>query len=172
MADIIQHKLGKPFAKGLVFGGYFILGAGILATVTGSLSGLFLVAIGTFASFTTQGILLNYEAREYMDYINILGLKLGKWRSYETYPYLTIMRRKESITGHSRSMGASTTMTEVHYDVFLLSQSHRQKLLIKRLGEKENAKWAAQDLAERLGVEFVAYNPAVSAQTRMRRQRR
>ncbi len=108
----------------------------------------------------------NSDSKVYRGYTSFVGFKTGKWKSYESCPYLAILRRtiarsRTSQLGVTREIGRDT-----YFDIFLLNKTHRVKLLINRQKGQDEAKLLARDLAEKLNVEYVAYNPVLSAKTR------
>jgi len=62
-----------------------------------------------------------------------------------------------------------TTSSEIYFDLFILTKSHRKKIRIGRHESKEEAFNDARVLAEKLGMQIVDYNPEVSAATKARR---
>ncbi len=141
---------------------------GILGFSYNPIFGVILISIGIFVSQSRNGIELNPEQKTYRIYTKFLGLKFGKWHSYEKYPHLSILKRSISTTVYSRAHVAVTTSRNIYYDIFLLSANHRVKLMIQRSFDRETAKKSARHLALQLGVDFVAFNPTISAQTQAR----
>jgi hypothetical protein len=56
------------------------------------------------------------------------------------------------------------------YDITLLDKTHRKKLVIKRMKDKDKTLAEAEVLAQQLGVEYANYNPQISQATRERRR--
>ena len=167
---IIENKFGKSFPQGLVFVGYIFLGIGVLMCVTSPVMGLAIILISAFISFTFSGMEINTYNKSYKDYTLFFGfIKQGKWNSYTNYPYVTILRKNMVTTIHSRGNVASTSTKELVYDITLLDKTHRKKLAIKRMKDKDEALAEAKVLAQKLGVEYADYNPQVSQATRDRR---
>lgn len=153
----------------MVFSGYGILTVGVLITLGNPIIGLLVVLVGGFISFTSTGIQIDVENKKYKHYSSYYGIKQGQWKTLDSYPCLAILQSRQSSTTHSIGNISSITNSENYYDIYLLDKTHRQKLLIKRLKNKEQASKDAKEFAENLGVEFTTYNPVISAKTRSRR---
>lgn len=154
------------FPSHLIVVGYLLMLIGLLILLTNLIVGLALAGIGSFLSFARNGIEFNPTERLYKSYTSYSGLKMGQWKSYKSYPHLAILRRTIARSRTSR-MGVSREVgRDIYYDIFLLDKSHRAKLLVSRQNNPEEAKRKARLLTEHLKVEYVAYNPQLSARTR------
>lgn len=170
MAETIHHKFGSTFPTHILVAGYILMVMGLLIALSYPLAGLSFAFVGTFLSFTKNGMLFNPSTKVYRSYTSYLGIKMGKWQSYESYPHLAILRRTISKSRTSRMGVSKEVARDTFFDIFLLNKTHRVKLLVNRQKGQEEAKQLARDLAQQLGVDYVAYNPMLSARTRgMRR---
>ncbi len=170
MNEIVHHKFGFTFPTHIIIAGYILMVMGLFIALTYLVAGLSFAFVGTFLSFTKNGILFNPTAKTYRSYTSYLGIKMGKWQSYESYPFLAILRRTISKSRTSRMGVSKEVARDTYFDIFLLNKTHRVKLLINRQKGQDEAKLLARDLAEKLNVEYVDYNPVLSAKTRgMRR---
>ena len=168
---VIENKFGKAFPQGLVFAGYIFLGLGVLMCLASPLLGVIVILISALICFTYSGMEINTHNQTYKDYTSFFGfIKQGTWYSYSNYPYVTILRKNMVTTIHSRGNVASTVSKELVYDITLLDKTHRKKLVIKRMKDKDNALAEANVLAQQLGVEYASYNPQISQATRERRR--
>ncbi len=170
MTEIVHHKFGYTFPKHILIAGYILMLMGALLILAYPIAGTSFMIVGTFLSFTKNGMLFNPANKTYRGYTSYLGIKMGKWQPYSSYPYLAILRRTISKSSTSR-MGVSKEVgRDTYFDIFLLNKTHRVKLLINRQKGQDEAKQLARDLAQKLEVEYVAYKPVLSAKTRgMRR---
>jgi hypothetical protein len=170
-SSIIENKFGKLFPQGLVFAGYIFLGLGVLMCLAVPLLGMVVILISAFICLTFSGMEINTRNKTYKDYTSFFGfIKQGKWNSYANYPYMTILRKNMVTTIHSRGNVASSTSKELVYDITLLDKTHRKKLVIKRMKDKDKTLAEAEVLAQQLGVEYANYNPQISQATRERRR--
>lgn len=169
---LIDNSFGKTFTPAMVVMGYLLIAMGVFGFVSSPLVGGIIILLGIFFSLSVNGIQLVSERKVYRTYTNILGMKFGKWESYEKYPQISILKRSISTVAYSRANTPSTTSRNTFYDIFLLTTNHRSKLMIQRSTDKETAKESALHLADQLGVEYVLFNPTISAKTQMRRSSR
>jgi hypothetical protein len=133
-------------------------------------AGVVIVIVGCLLSFTPWGTQLDPEKKLYRTYTSLLGLKTGKWSSLKSYPFIAILSGRTSETIHGGRTPASVTISEKYYDIYLLSASHRDRLLVKRFKDSEQSKKEIRTFAKQLGVEIVAFNPKVSQATRHRKR--
>ena len=84
---------------------------------------------------------------------------------------MTILTLQEGLTVRSRS-SVSMTLVESYYGVYLLTSSHRTKVLVNKFKNLEKAKEFITQTAMELNKEYVQYNPVISERTRMRRSNR
>ena len=86
-------------------------------------------------------------------------------------PYLTVLRGKSGTTIYSQS-NRSTTFVEERYEVCLLNESHRKKVVVKKFETEQAALEYCKTISGELNREIVTYNPVVSEATRNRRMSR
>jgi hypothetical protein len=165
----LDGKLGPLFPPTLRFVGKIVLGAGLLSIAFIPLIGLFLFLVGGFIGFGVSGVMLYPSEALYQEYIGLFGLRYGKKKSYLQYPYLSVMRTKVTSSAYSRSNRSAVTGADLYYDVYLLSESHRERILLRRYSSQFEAKEKAQELGVVLSKKVVMYNPKVSAETQKRR---
>jgi len=168
-AEIINNKFGKAFPPAMAFSGYVILAAGIVLMWENFWYGLLIAVVGGLICFTKSGVLIDCSNKRYKDYSSFYGIKQGKWESVTPYPFIAILHRNISTTAFSQGNRPGTTGSNIYYDIFLLNNTHRKKVLIKRLKDKEGAITEAKELAVKLDLEMTNYNPVVSSKTRVRR---
>lgn len=165
---MIDLKTGKLFSKPLIFAGYILMLLGLLSIV--SILGIILLLIGILISFGTTGVSIDPTGKRLKEYSRVFGYKWGEWKSYKDYPFIAVLRRKESSTVYSRSQ-VSTTELNTYFDINLMNVSHRKKVILTRLKGVDEAEKKAKELCELLEVEYTKYNPVISAKTRARRRR-
>lgn len=157
---IIKNSLGKAFTAPAVFGGYLFLALGVIAALTGSLIGLGIALLGAFIVFTSNGVIIDVSNKKIKTYTSYFGIKTGAWKALSDFPFVCIFKSNKSYTALSR---ANVAMTDkiTSYDVFLLTEKHREKYLIKNVPTEESAIQYAKQIASILGIELVKYNPVV-----------
>lgn len=169
---LIDNSFGKTFTPAMVVMGYLVIAFGAIGILANPIVGVIFIFVGVFFALSKNGIQIVSDRKVYRTYTNILGMKFGKWQSWEKYPYLSILKRSISTVAFSRANIATTTSENTYYDIFLLTANHRGKFMIQRSTDKETAKAAALDLASKLNVEYVTYSPTISAKTQARRTNR
>ncbi len=146
---------------------------GVFALLTGG-PGLFVGPVITLmalfaltSKFGTEISLANNYIREYG---SVFGIKSGKWESSLMLPDLCVLKiGKTQSVANSRTGGIGTDMDVSKNEVYLLSANHRKKILIKTCDSKAKAVAFAEDLAQKMGKNFVEFNPKISEQTKARR---
>jgi len=162
--DLIDNNTGKAFPPPAVFAGYIFLVLSPVAIYSNPFVGLLLALAGGFVSFTSTGVQIDPSKRKFREYTSYFGVKKGLWQTLDKYPFLAIMGRTQSYTTYSRGQVALTDR-EKFIDICLLSKSHRQNVMIKRLRDRDQATKDAKELAEKLNLELTKYNPPVSKKT-------
>ena len=118
--------------------------------------------------FTTYGIRFNLPTQKYKEYTSVLGIKLGKWKSYQSFSFLTILRSKQVGTHKFGGFIPFGRYEVVDYDIYLLNKTHLRRIMVGTYDDEEKANRKAQELAGALGMEMVRYNPAGSKRIRRR----
>ena len=157
---MIDNKIEKLFPPNVVFIGYIIIVFSLIIFFnkeTMAIS-LLLLLVGVLMSFTSIGIKIDVEKKIYKRYTNFYGVKYGKWISYEEYPYLGILSRNIGYSMFSRAQ-VKTTITNKCYEIYLMSENHRVRHIIKRFDNKNIATKEAERLENELKLKLVVYNP-------------
>ncbi|MBI1307179.1 MAG: hypothetical protein GC181_11305 [Bacteroidetes bacterium] len=166
----ITNRLSSAFPPPLVVFGYIFLAGGLYLLLSGYLiAGLIIMLIGGITGFTFNGVQINPDKKVFREYSSYFGIKIGSWRDFSEYPFITVMILRESYTIRTRTL-LESKVTEEGYKVVLLNHTHQKKLTIAKVKGKEIALEMANDLASKLPVEYADYNPPISAQTRARRR--
>jgi hypothetical protein len=164
--EVTDIYFRKSFPKGLARLGYILVGLSILLLCIGwFISGVILAGIGGFFCFSFSGILIDYANKEAKHYTSLYGYKKGIWVSLKNYPFIGILRSKSSI--RANSFVSQMSYSEISFDIYLLSKSHRDRFLLKTLTDEITAKVEAKEFALRLGVDYANYNPV--AKSRLKR---
>ncbi len=181
-SELIDNNIGKgnpeityshgpnfgvaPMALGVVLmfmGVLMILSSMVVAIFIGI--GIFLA--GSMLSTSRSGVQLDFSNELYREYTTFLFIKIGKWKSLNYFPYLSILKANKSnrasdITGLNR-----TVHTQENLGIYLLNRTHRKKMLLKRVGmDMAKAKIEANKLEEKVDKEVVRFNPKVVSRRR------
>ena len=89
-----------------------------------------------------------------------MGLKYGKWLELDKFPFLTILTANKTNKSSDITGLNSVVYTKEAYGVYLLTNSHRKRVLIMRCqGGFEHAKLEAERIADIMNKEIVAFSP-------------
>lgn len=119
--------------------------------------------------FGKLGVELLPEQGSYREFTKIFGLRFGKPKSFKDFPFLSVMRTKVTSSAYSITNRNASTGSDLYYDVYMLSQSHRKKVLIRRYSNLHDAKTSAHELGKKISKEVVMFNPIISAASRAKR---
>lgn len=139
-------------------------------TVLG-IAGIILILLAGIVLTGQIGLELNLNNRTYRAFYAFFGLRFGKWLDLKPYSNIIIMNRN-ILSNRNIGLANISYDVETHCDVFLANANHRKRLLLQRCENRKNADFAAVDWAMKLDLEYVPYNPQISASTRARRYRR
>ena len=162
MIDHLHYKLGKLFPPsariaGLIFIliGLYLIGNSFVEDTTSSIYGGFLpLIIGLFMLTSINGILINVHEKTYKNYTSILGYKQGSWKTIKPYPYITILRQQVSTYAHSRSNRTTQTSSHLYYDIYLIDETKRNRVHIKRMKDETEARNSLKELSDLLDVKI------------------
>jgi hypothetical protein len=158
---VINNHLGYVFNFPIRMGGFTLMFIGIVVTIGMGfyiVAGVLLIAAGAFFAFTSSGIDIDLHAKAVRHYTRYFGLKFGRWNEYPTYPNICIIS-KERRQQRFREQNALQAENPYQYEIYLVSRSHRGKVLLQRIFDKEKAKQVANRLAGEMSLELVEYNP-------------
>lgn len=167
----MKVKLGFLFGPTLRFIGAIMMLGGVLLFIYSYLASMVFLLIGAFLSTTKNHILFDRAKGRYKVYTNYLGLKIGQWESLETFVDVAVLGGQEGYILHSRTNQMHKDVNKV-VRVFLLSKSHRTKLLVGTFQKAQDAEQRALALEEYLGVRYTHYAPEISRATQLKKSRR
>lgn len=171
MDSIINHVRGNLLPTAAVYLGYLLLIIGFVNIISlDFFTGIADLITGVALSFSYMGIQIDVKNHLYRNYISFFGLPIGTWKSLDIYTNTAVLRSLVKYTSYYRGVIPLNTR-ETYYEVYLLNESHREKLLVERLTNKEQAIVKAKSLANTLKIEYSqTYNPVISARSRARRK--
>ena len=168
---MIKNRIGFSFATPIIIAGVVISIAGFAATIETPLLGVVLALGSMFLWTSSYGIEIDIQQNRFREYGSMYGIKKGEWKSLDKVPFITVLRGRTGMTVYSRSNRATSDIDD-RYEVYLLNQSHRAKILVQRFDSKKQALTYAEKLAVKLEKKIVQYSPAVSEKTQSRRRTR
>lgn len=159
------------FPQPVMIGGIVFGAVGILAALEIWYFGLLMIFLGGYVGLGVNGVRIDAEGKRYKSYSKWLGMRSGKWKSMEPFPYVSVLGKQIGLTMASRG-NRSVDVGESTYVVCLLSPTHRTKVIIRQEDTRRQAEKYAEFIASELNKQVVQYAPEISAQTRARNMRR
>jgi len=117
---------------------------------------------------------INTEINKFRECGQLFFYKFGKWRNLSSYTDLAILttRKKlevEVMTIHSQNL--VSTHHEKETAVYLLTASHRHRILIKVCGSYRVAESFAEEIAIELNKTYTVFSPKISKVSLDKRRR-
>ena len=140
------------FSIPLRVAGYLLLAIGLVVGVTGGWGIAFavlLVGVGGFFSFTKSGVLIDAEDKSVKQYTQIMGFKKGDFKEASNYPFICIIEKKMP--------GSRNQKDSKKHEIYLLSKSHRRKVLLGMYKDEAKANQEVRKLASVFSSEVVDY---------------
>jgi hypothetical protein len=168
MAAIKNNDLGFVYNFPLRIAGFILMAMGLVVMLMGWLgvvAGIVLLVGGGYFALTATGISIDFNEKAVRHYTSFGGLKTGKWIQYTTYPFVCIIRKQRK---RSKLLAESTVEAEkpYQYEVHLLSRSHRGRVLMDLLYDREEAERIARYYAQEMELEVVEYQSPGRAKKR------
>lgn len=157
MKNIITINHGFYLPKSFLYFGYILMLIGIVSLYENMYKGIGLIALGGFMAFTPCGIQLRVKDKLFRNYVSILGIKTGNWKSLKPFVFIALVGSRIAETTLGASTPVSVTTTEKVFNICLLSETHKEKLILKQCKDAEKAKFALKELSQKLGLEIVNF---------------
>ncbi len=160
MEKTIDSKIENFFPPGLVIFGYVFMLFSLISIIGNNEKALTigLALLGILLSFTTTGVRIDKENKKYLAYNRFYGIEFGKWKSLENICFLSILTKNLGYTIRTRGQLGDESKAK-HYEIYLLNENHRFKLLIHRTKSKDKSSEYAKELEELLDYKLVIYSP-------------
>ncbi len=158
---MINNHIGYLFNFPIRIGGFALMFMGLVVTMGMGFyiaAGILLLLGGAYFALTASGIDIDPDTKAVRHYTRYFGIKYGRWNEYPTYPHICIIskeRKRKPFREHS----TEDPENPYQYELYLVSRSHRGKVLLQILYNKEKAKQVADRLAGEMGIEVAEYNP-------------
>ncbi len=148
---IKEYKLDKSFGPvGTIAGGtIFVVG---VALICFSISGIFLIIIGTFVGFSSTSTLVDFDNKKVRFCNNLLGIiKVGKWITIE--PNMSIEIKQSNRTWRAYSRGSrSVDITDKDFRIILFDANGNQIMPLIKAISLESAKDELDKLSKQLSL--------------------
>ncbi len=145
--EIIKDRNSNFAMKVLVGGIFFIFGIASLKMYVGY---AFLL-ISIIALTYTSGVEIDYEKHRIRKYVIYLWIVTGTWRKLYSYQRITVRRARKGIRQYARST-ASTSSFSTFYDVYLISDTLHDSILLHSSRDPEDARTFAEQWSEKLNI--------------------
>lgn len=165
---IASYRAGFSFAIPVVIVGAVIGVLGLLTLLIAPIVGALMAGFGGFIATSSYGFQLDKKRNRCREYTSVFWIKRGTWINLDNLPDVSILSGKSGFVVRSMSNRA-TDSTTVNYTVYLLSKTHRTKVMVKKFEDRSLAQEFAEGLAISLNRDLKKYSPAVSAKTMRRR---
>lgn len=158
--SLIDNRFRDTFPGYKVTSALLTVVVAIMAIIFKEWIALFVVPVGLGIVTFQQGIQLDPATKRYRHYFQTLGIKLGKWHSYEGYPDLVLLHQRKDYRGRfPLNVLMNLRQSHTHFEIYLASPRHFELVLVDLQHDARKAERQAQRLAQDLGVNYMRYNP-------------
>lgn len=157
----IHHRLGKTFPPIATFIGYAFIGVGLFTAFKSAepVIGVGLILFGLYIGFSTTGTIIDLNAKRFKVYSSIFGIRIGEWSPLKKYPFVTMILNKKK----------SRRKKVPIYNVCLIDRMHKKAIVLESGQDKEKLKEDLVEIAQKLNVELVTYDPKKTIHQKRRR---
>ena len=173
MTSNINNHFGPVFSFPIRIGGFVLAFIGLFISLSmgwNILLGALLLFAGVYFASSSTGILINIENRAVKRYTSRFLIRFGEWKEYPTYRNIAIIRKNKKrykFFEQDHNDGESA----YRYEIYLLSRSHRGKVMLEVAFSREDAEFRAQRYCEQFPAELVEYEPPTKTKKSSRRRR-
>lgn len=167
---MVEFKSGKLFGSPFRF--YVAIAAALIAFLQTQnfLAFLFIAGLAAGAS-AHRGTYFDPVRGQMKRYVKVLGWPFGSWE--EVHPSHGMVVLKEQYSSKILGFGGQAGEDKYQlYNLYLVDESHRQKVLVGQTKRYEEWKAKLVTLQNKFNLKVVQYAPKVSAQTAARKRRK
>ena len=161
MVEIETNRIGYVFQPAQRFAGWVLIVSGLATAYVQSPIAILISVFGVVVALLKKFVDVDPERHKIRISKSFFSfLPSGKWHGLQNYPFVTLMRRtlSSSVTNYGGQQSTSSG-SNIYYDVLLLSNSHRSKIVINRFSDRDAAQSYANEIAKLLAREVVPYKP-------------
>lgn len=143
-------------------------------------AGFPLIGVGVLPLLFISGAQTDPDLKRLRNYTSFLGLKIGKWHSFDRYPELVIIKRKnmislawgaysggQAVAGGGGGGNGGSFMTSswgpkrsfYSYELYAMDINHREGIMINRSDSEEDHKEMCRRMSQVTGLPWVSYSP-------------
>lgn len=160
MAKTLTFINGKFFPRSARGAGMFFIGISFIVLFLNFIVSLILCSLGVIIVSTDYGIVLDIEHKKFCDFTRVLGVRMGKWKSFEQYVNISILKINQSEESYLLGGAAPLVNKEYFFDIYFLNKSQRKRHLICRFKSQSEAMERGKDLSTVLNMKIIDYNPS------------
>lgn len=118
-----------------------------------------LILLGIIFS-AKHGIRFDPAKQSYQDFTDVLGMKVGKWKPYDSYTDVVILKGK-SINNFNNSMrmGPMLSNKTESFDIYLYNARHTRRIWVKEIHDRDKADLFAFEVSRDLHLERANFQP-------------
>jgi len=127
--------------------------------------------IGATIWTNSYGTEISLDKKKFREYGSVLFFRYGKWIALELYPNICVLQNNMAYNIYSRT-NTTNTISFDNYDVCLLNENHRSRIVVQTFNYKIKAFEFASEFSKLLNKEIVQFSPKISEKTKLRRNRK
>ena len=154
---IFSHRIEPIFPFQFVFLGYIGILAGIYLLYVLNIWGLLLLLASLFVSFSHSGIQLDFAKNSYKEYLGLIFLKFGKWKTLPDIQYVTVFVDRSVQEMHVVSISSTQTINDLKINLVIAKNTY---ISIGKFKNKTEAMKAGHLLAINLNTKLLDYTMA------------
>jgi hypothetical protein len=157
--NIITFDNGKVFPHNVIFMAYILGLVSIFAFLSNWLLGLILFLVSSFILTTKMKVEIDLNKSTYREYTHFFQIfKTGKTYDLNLYKFISVLPKRQSTVMYSRSSN-SNIQTDFFHVICILNEKFKNKKEVSKFESKEKAILLAKELAEKMKLEFIEYDP-------------
>lgn len=131
--------------------------------------GWIIMLIGILPFCFISGTQVDTDRKRVRTFVEFLGLKLGKWYSFDAFPELVMLSNQRSFnlastarsgisfnSGDGKGVGFSSYMM---YELYLMDSRHQARIMVGYVEDKDKAEKMAKEMSKTTGLSWVSYSP-------------
>jgi len=123
-------------------------------------TGPFIFVFGGLWALTYTGVKIDPHKKKLKEFSRFYGfIEFGDWKSISKYRFLTILRSRKRTRYTTRYGAEFSTGMHHSFQLVLLGENHRRKLVLLDCDTMDEAKMFLNILKEKLNLPYAKYNP-------------
>ncbi len=152
---VIDFRISRFFSGRIIFLGVVLLFVGMLVVLKSIILGVIIFLVSALIFSTHYRLKIDYNKKEFFDYVWVLGFKNGDRGKFEKIEYLFI--KKSRVSQKMNHLVGSATIQKEIYDGYL-KISDQEKIHLITKDNKKNLIEKLSVISTRLKVSLVDYS--------------